>query len=210
MEPHNHYWHENASSRDWRFRKYVAHDLLGSKILGTPWQAPIWRNRLSAANVPWLLDHKMGGDTIMPGAGFVTFALEALWQIHCAVENLEGVAPNDLCYRFRNVKFSRALVIEENKDVMLTLSLTRVPGDKHWHEFRVSSTLPGEDDLVREHCWGLARIQDPIEDEVADGADAEPLQNLQGPKLWYKVEKEIGMDFGPAFQRLLQIEAVSG
>ncbi|KAK3307388.1 uncharacterized protein B0T15DRAFT_484525 [Chaetomium strumarium] len=206
------YWHENVSSRDWRFRKYVAHDLLGSKILGTPWQAPTWRNRLSAANVPWLLDHKMGGDAIMPGAGFVTLALEAMWQKHCAVENLEGVAPNDLCYRFRNVKFSRALVIEENKDVMLTLSLTRVPGDKHWHEFRISSTLPGEEDLVREHCWGLARIQDAIEDEVAsaDPEAAPPLQNPQGPKLWYKAEREIGMDFGPAFQRLLQIEAVSG
>ncbi|KAK3292170.1 uncharacterized protein B0H64DRAFT_466731 [Chaetomium fimeti] len=203
------YWHENAASRDWRFRKYVAHDLLGSKILGTPWQAPIWRNRLSAANVPWLMDHKMGGDAIMPGAGFVTLALEALWQKHCAVENLEGVAPNDLCYRFRNLKFSRALVIEENKDVMLTVSLARVPGDKHWHEFRASSTLPGED-LVREHCWGLARIQDAIEDEVAEGADAAPLQSPQGPKLWYKAEREIGMDFGPAFQRLLQIDAVSG
>ena len=31
------YWHENAASKDWRFRKYVVHDLLGSKTLGSSW-----------------------------------------------------------------------------------------------------------------------------------------------------------------------------
>lgn len=54
------YWHENASSKDWRFRKYIVHDLLGSKILGSSWHLPTWRCRLNVANVPWLMDHKMG------------------------------------------------------------------------------------------------------------------------------------------------------
>lgn len=54
------YWHENAASKDWRFRKYVVHDLLGSKVLGSTWHAPQWRARLDVANVPWLLDHRMG------------------------------------------------------------------------------------------------------------------------------------------------------
>ena len=34
------YWHESDASKDWRFRKFPKHDLLGSKILGTPWHAP--------------------------------------------------------------------------------------------------------------------------------------------------------------------------
>lgn len=54
------YWHENAASKDWRFRKYVVHDLLGSKILGSPWHSPTWRSRLNVVNVPWLMDHRMG------------------------------------------------------------------------------------------------------------------------------------------------------
>lgn len=54
------YWHENAASKDWRFRKYVVHDLLGSKILGSSWHAPTWRSRLNVANVPFLMDHRMG------------------------------------------------------------------------------------------------------------------------------------------------------
>lgn len=54
------YWHENAASKDWRFRKYPVHDLLGSKILGVPWTAPIWRSYLNVSNVPYLLDHRLG------------------------------------------------------------------------------------------------------------------------------------------------------
>ena len=54
------YWHENAASKDWRFRKYVFHDLLGSKILGSSWHMPTWRARLNVVNVPWLMDHRMG------------------------------------------------------------------------------------------------------------------------------------------------------
>lgn len=58
------YWHENAASKDWRFRKYIVHDLLGSKILGTPWHLPTWRCRLNVINVPWLMDHKMGKSAV--------------------------------------------------------------------------------------------------------------------------------------------------
>jgi len=54
------YWHENAASKDWRFRKYVAHDLLGSKVLGSSWHTPTWRSHLNVANVPFLMDHRMG------------------------------------------------------------------------------------------------------------------------------------------------------
>jgi len=142
------YWHENAASKDWRFRKYVIHDLIGSKVLGTPWHTPVWRNRLNVANVPWLLDHKMGGDAIMPGAGFITLALEALYQKHCATSpDQTPIASNELCYRFRNTRFSRALVVEEGKDVILMLTLNKVPGSKDWHEFRISTT---EGDVVSE------------------------------------------------------------
>jgi acyl transferase domain-containing protein len=31
------YWHESESSKDWRFRQFPTHDLLGTKILGTSW-----------------------------------------------------------------------------------------------------------------------------------------------------------------------------
>ena len=53
------YWHESDASKDWRFRQFPRHDLLGSKILGTSWHTPSWKSILRTDNVPWLKDHKV-------------------------------------------------------------------------------------------------------------------------------------------------------
>jgi len=55
------YWHESESSKDWRFRKFRHHDLLGSKILGTSWNAPSWKKTLRVENLHWLKDHRVSG-----------------------------------------------------------------------------------------------------------------------------------------------------
>lgn len=53
------YWHESEASSDWRFRKFVHHDLLGNKILGTPWTQPVWKKVMKVDDLPWLRDHKV-------------------------------------------------------------------------------------------------------------------------------------------------------
>ncbi len=53
------YWHESDASKDWRFRRFGNHDLLGSKIMGTPWHSPSWKKILRLSDVPWLKDHKV-------------------------------------------------------------------------------------------------------------------------------------------------------
>ena len=145
----------------------------------------------------------------MPGCGFLTMALEAMYQKHCAFlqpEDAAGTAQNDLCYRFRNVHFNRAMVLEEGKGLEITSTLTKVPGDKDWHEFRISTS---EADVVAEHCFGLVRIQDPVYDRL-EGNKAAPLKSPQAPKIWYKSNREWGNDFGPTFQRLIKYEAING
>lgn len=55
------YWHESEASKDWRFRRFANHDLLGGKILGTAWSAPVWSKTLRLQDLPWLRDHKVKG-----------------------------------------------------------------------------------------------------------------------------------------------------
>lgn len=203
------YWYENDASKEWRFKQFITHDLLGAKIPSTSWEAPTWRKHLNLADVPWLGDHRAGPDVVIPGAGLSTFALEAMYQKHCAL-NPDGAvsSPNELAYRFRNVNFKRALVVEEGKTTTIMVTLSKVPGSKDWHEFRIRTKAAG---VVYEHCFGLIRVQDPIGDEGAiSGADLEPLRHPQNPKLWYKLQDEVGMSFGPAFQKLKSIQSVSG
>ncbi|KAF1739695.1 Compactin diketide synthase mokB [Beauveria bassiana] len=203
------YWHENAASRDWRFKKYTSHDLLGSKVLATSWQAPSWRAHLNLDNVPWLKDHKMGADVLVPGSGFISMALEAIWQKYKAVEPAAAdvAAINDLAYRFRNVKFEKALVLEEGKDTEVILWLTQQPGSKTWHEFVISTTTA--DGFRIDHCSGLVRVQDELPDSIPEGQDGELAHPTAG-RLWYKAQSQIGYGFGPSFQKLKHVESLSG
>ncbi|KAI8283963.1 Fumagillin dodecapentaenoate synthase [Colletotrichum sp. SAR11_57] len=74
------YWHETQASRDWRFKKFINHDLLGSKMNGTAWQSPIFQKTLRLGDMPWLRDHMMGNQIIFPGAGYCAMAVEAMYQ----------------------------------------------------------------------------------------------------------------------------------
>lgn len=203
------YWHENAASKDWRYKQFITHDLLGSKIPGTPWKSPTWRKNLHLDDVPWLRDHKMGPDVLIPGAGLATIALEAMYQKHVALNPDLGItSPNELAYRFRNVKFDRAVVVEEGKPTTILLSLTPVPGSKDWHEFKIRTTAA---DVVYEHTSGLIRVQEPLgEEEALKGDDLAPLRHPQSAKLWYKAQRQVGMGFGPTFQLIKAVESVSG
>ncbi|KAI0967881.1 hypothetical protein F4678DRAFT_465144 [Xylaria arbuscula] len=201
------YWFENTASLDWRFKKYIPHDLIGSKMLGSPWQAPTWRKRISLTDVPWLRDHAMGADVLMPAAGFISMALEGMFQKYCSLNPDQAVqSPNQLAYRFRNIHFKRALVVEEDKPISVLFSLATVPGSNHWHEFHVSTEVEG---VINEHCHGSIRVQEDV-DEVLPAADRAPLEGATSSKLWYKAQKEAGIGFGPAFQKIKSIEAISG
>ena len=204
------YWHENAASKDWRNKKFVNHDLLGSKIPGTTWEAsPTWRQHLNLADIPWLRDHRMGPDVLVPGAGLATMALEAMYQKHRSLNPDEGISsPNDLSYRFRNVRFDRAVVVEERKPTTVMLTLSKVPNSKDWHEFRIQTSSTG---VIHDHCSGLIRVQDPVgDDEALKHEELAPLEHPQSAKLWYKAQREAGMGFGPTFQKIKSIESVSG
>ncbi|KUI66526.1 Lovastatin diketide synthase LovF [Cytospora mali] len=53
------YWYENDASKDWRYRLFPHHDLLGSKVLGASWNEPSFRKKLLLEDLPWLKDHKV-------------------------------------------------------------------------------------------------------------------------------------------------------
>lgn len=57
------YWYENESSKDWRYRMFPHHDLLGSKVLGTTWHAPSWKKSLRIQDLSWLKDHRVCQET---------------------------------------------------------------------------------------------------------------------------------------------------
>ncbi|KAK9415512.1 putative Polyketide synthase [Seiridium unicorne] len=201
------YWKESLASKDWRQRPFVKHDLLGSKVPGTNWSNPTWRNRIQVADLPWLMDHKIGDQVVFPASGYICMAIEAMYQTNF-VSRWKGVEPKNCVFRLRDAKFSRALVLDASESTIINLSLAPMGGsDDSWHEFRVTSM---KSDTWHHHATGLVRIESGHTEFEHYVMPITPLRNPTSCQHWYNDMREIGMNFGPAFQTQLAVEYTSG
>ncbi|KAI0434033.1 reducing type I polyketide synthase [Xylaria sp. FL1042] len=201
------HWHESLASKDWRSRPFLRHDLLGTKILGTSWHSPIWRNSMQLNDIPWLKDHKIGEQVVFPGAGYIAMAMEAIYQATYMTSWTEKV-PEKYGYRLRDVKFFRALVLDESYSPKVMLSLAPATNSVgSWYAFKVSSTL---NEMTNDHASGLIRIETVFSDERAPAAALAPLRSPVSSRLWYKAMRDAGFNFGPSFQKHLLMEYTMG
>ncbi|TGO56821.1 hypothetical protein BOTNAR_0215g00160 [Botryotinia narcissicola] len=184
------YWHESEASKDWRFRQFTRHDLLGSKVFGTSWNLPSWRNIIRLVDLPWLRDHKMGPDILLPASGFISMAIEALYQKTQATDLEEKVASSgQLQYKLRNINFDKALVLEEEIEVQVMTTLAPHPGaEGTWFNFEVSSLNNG---TTMKHCHGQIRLEEPTPERASE-ANLSPLCHTTQGNLWYKSQESIG------------------
>lgn len=79
-----------------------AHRLLGRQLADP---SPTWQTELTESLVSWLPDHKVAENTVFPGAGYVETMLELA----------KSQAPNDPCHLLRDLRFHRALVLDDQE-----------------------------------------------------------------------------------------------
>ncbi|KAE8392501.1 hypothetical protein BDV23DRAFT_192476 [Aspergillus alliaceus] len=201
------YWYESEASKNWRNRLISPHDLLGSKVLGSPWQSPAFMRSLNVQDLLWIAGHKMGPDTVFPATGYISMAIEAIYQRSEALHILEGEKKFEKPrYRLRNVQFKKALVLPDNQSTRTSLTLTAHTGVGDWFEFKVSSPAGS---TWTEHVRGLIRIDEDVP-QVASAEDTKPLEHPVEASLWHKAMLDAGYSFGPKFLKQLQIEARPG
>lgn len=156
----------------------------------------------------------------------MAMAVEAISQRHEALclleENKRFTRP---CYKLRDLTFAKALVLEEGKDHKIMLTLTPHPGPKDsWFGYKVLSSLEGawnehsrglirlEEDSKRSKCFGHGTVKIPDSDIniVAQEDALKPLKCPTPGSLWYKAMHDAGYNFGPLFQKQVEVESVSG
>ena len=187
------FWSESRLVRDWRLRRFPHHELLGARVVECSSLEPMWRNMLSVDNVPWLRDHMIDRDVVLPGAAYVTMACEAMRQVS------DDSAPDD--YSLRNVTLRTALTLPESaasevlfamRPVRLTKSL-----DSAWYEFTVSSY---NGTSWTRHCSGEVRAGPAS--LAPEGREIANLPRKVNTPRWYQAVRRYGMNFGPRFQGL--------
>ncbi|PCH01856.1 Acyl transferase/acyl hydrolase/lysophospholipase [Penicillium occitanis (nom. inval.)] len=72
------YWAGARVIHEHRLRKHP-HSILGVPLAGSMPSCPRWRNFLRLNEVPWLVDHKIGGNVVFPAAGCINMVYSKVW-----------------------------------------------------------------------------------------------------------------------------------
>ncbi|KAM7200798.1 hypothetical protein V8F33_003729 [Rhypophila sp. PSN 637] len=227
--PFNHkkrYWSEPRSSRWGRSLSKARSDLLGQQSADYSTGTPTWRNFLSPSELPWLLDHKVHGLLIMPGAVYIAIVLEACQDTSDPTKALEG-------YEFRDIVWHKQIVFEAPDAQIETylrlypqkLGTKTVSSTVTWTRFSIT-TIDAGNGQSTEHCSGLVQVRYSMPPgEIDKGSDAVAEWDRQ--KSLYEAFKarstisidtrgmydrldRTGLQFGPTFRNLFNIQSGDG
>ncbi|EGX93678.1 polyketide synthase, putative [Cordyceps militaris CM01] len=210
--PESPLYYENRFNKEYRLRKHLRHDILGARVPGGSKNHPQWRNILRQKDLPWLEDHKLLPHAVLPGAAYITMAIEAVTQLHYEIYD----APPIKSFKLRQVAINSALRVEDTELGVETflnmerLPLTNTAAMSQWYKFSIGSILPNSD-VWNQHCTGticvattdtvIAKSKKLKIDDRAKSLDI---------SRWHKRFHTAGLGYGPAFQGLSDLKAYRG
>nr|APX43983.1 polyketide synthase [Pestalotiopsis microspora] len=179
---------ESRASKEHRGMKEPRHDILGRRVIGSSILEPTWRNVLRQRDLPWLAQHKLAGEVMLPAAGYLALAIEAVSQINSqAPEPLEVHS-----YTMRNVEISTATVVPDDDAGTETI-------------FRLRPMTRKLDISSDEAAHGLVglNIRGRAEDHKSRALPKTPYKSAHLD--WLDKERELGIDLGPAFHHISDV-----
>ncbi|KAK5625856.1 hypothetical protein RRF57_001572 [Xylaria bambusicola] len=199
-------YHESRISKEYRHRIARHHDLIGSRLPGLSNLRPQWRNILRIDDVRWLSDHRLARDVVLPAAAYVVMAIEAATQAFCVTPESAQITG----YYLRNVSIQSALKIPEDDygvEVLLSLDLagevtTTTPT---WANFSINS-VTRDGNTWTQHCTGSVKAcisQTKFHSNIDTNIDSRYIDK----ESWYRKFHELGLNYGPIFRGVSNIEA---
>ncbi|KAI4621629.1 Type I Iterative PKS [Alternaria sp. BMP 0032] len=215
--PWNHqtsYKIEPRASEEHRYKRFKPHELLGRAIPGSNPLTPTWRNFVRTNDIPWLVDHQLEGSVVLPGAGYVSMAIEAMRLLKSKPDQ---DVPK-LQYHLRDVDIINALIIPQtssssNRGTEIQFSL-RPCSDKDldnvdWYEFELWSVSAKHAWI--QHCKGCITARSDhgvhlLEDVRASlGSVLSHQKHTKEiePETLYQRLRDSGFHHGPTFQNIV-------
>ncbi|MBT2384488.1 SDR family NAD(P)-dependent oxidoreductase [Streptomyces sp. ISL-11] len=187
--------HWQGAAQDWVRTSgsgLIDHPLLGERM---PGPHPVWHGAIEPALVPWLVDHKIAGSVIMPGAGYVEMALAAgqlALNAPVEVDHLQIAAP--LAVPWADASSVHTQVAFNPDDGRLTITST----DPHSRE-------------PRPHVRARVRARLGTAPEPSDVARIRERcpQHVSAADQYTELDR-LGLRYGPAFQVLTELNAGEG
>ncbi|KAI1460205.1 ketoacyl-synt-domain-containing protein [Annulohypoxylon moriforme] len=195
---------EPRASKEHREMKWARHDILGRRVEGLSSLDFVWKNTLRQKDLPWLVQHKLGGEVMLPATGYIALAIEALTQI-----NEESKEPLDISsYTLRNVAFSNAIVVPDDDGGTETMFHIRSTDDRfsttnnqssRLYQFTASSCSYGS---WSEAASGYISLNIKDQTSMRDNQGLPSMTNHSYNIDWLNKMRTVGVDLGPAFHRI--------
>ncbi|MCX4246643.1 type I polyketide synthase [Paraliomyxa miuraensis] len=178
----------------------AGHPLLGdARVPANEARVRIWETSLALSRLPWLADHRVRGEVVFPGAGYLEIAL-------AAGEQALGAGPIEA----HAVTFVEPLALGEDDVVELqVVTMEEAPNNLR---VQIASRPAGSgDDAWTVHARGKLRRRDGDQPPRLDTvAVCERLGDpLQHEEIYATLERG-GLEYGPAFRGLLQSRRAPG
>ncbi|QSZ32263.1 hypothetical protein DSL72_001837 [Monilinia vaccinii-corymbosi] len=193
---------KNRPNEEYRLRKFKFHDLLGCLLPGSSLDQRQWRNMLDSKNFPWLEEHKLGPQPVLPGTGYLAIATEAARQFFHDKLKING----PFRYFFPNVSITSALMIPESGsqvEIVTTMKFSTITASissKTIAEFTISSIQNGN---WTTHCVGTVTKKEAI--DMTPRFEDSKLQEPKAARTWYRGFQKVSLNYGPAFNGLSNI-----
>ncbi|KAL1882812.1 putative PKS/NRPS-like protein biosynthetic cluster [Diaporthe australafricana] len=207
---HREFWHESRYAQAIRLRPGPVHELLGHKTPDSQEQDMRWRHILRPTEMPWLLGHRIQGQVVFPGAGYVVTALEASMAM-CRQLGLSVTL-----IQLSDLQFGRALLFDTDDtsiEVIISVSDIKRPNAERLEASFSYHAADGKGDT------SLNLISTASVDIVLGQPDpaALPVKSARQPNLtririedFYDASREIGYQWGGPFIALDNVERKLG
>ncbi|KAI0153315.1 ketoacyl-synt-domain-containing protein [Xylariaceae sp. FL1272] len=201
------YRSDSRISREIRDTSVPRHDLLGRRLPGASTLEPVWRNLLRVKDLPWLSQHRIGGEVMLPATAHCSLAIEAITQVNSQLPRPLSIES----YTLRDVVISNPIVIDDKTDagsdivfhlraLGVNTPKSEISGDiGRWYAF---TTMFRDAGTWEEASRG--RIALNIRGKASNNTAAEvpvtPLKSHHGE--WLERGRALGIDLGPVFHHI--------
>ncbi|KAF5501052.1 Reducing polyketide synthase DEP5 [Colletotrichum siamense] len=179
--------------RAYRDCKYPMHELLGSQVFETSALEPRWRKVLLLEDIPWLGDHVVNDQVIIPFAAYISIAEQALRQVNGGL--LESFSAQDF-------SVSAALHLEPGRPVEIHTRLRRLVSDENAPVSYDVQITSWKNNIWTEHCHTVVTAEPH---RAHRGFAKREFPRQLSRATWYKITQDLGFTYGPSFRRLEHI-----
>ncbi|KAK9772055.1 hypothetical protein SCAR479_11218 [Seiridium cardinale] len=204
---HRFLWRESRINRQLMSRQEPPHELLGARTTDDSEHEPRWRNILKLEELPWLRDHRIQGQTIVPGAAYCAMALEA------AVALGRRRGENVYQVELRDLEIIKAISLDDGSEGTETLfSLKTLDSNSNGlttADFSLSAAAL-EDGIMRRVCTGHILIytgDDGVHRDSMSWSEERHSQLLpMSVDRFYSALGDLGLGYTGPFRALSSLE----